>query len=160
MRRLPKFSKFTWAGIIVFAVLVAGLWLVEEKFDVRAIHTGYTNSPVAGVRYALITLTNAGHGNITLWPDFFVECEGARNQLWRGHWDQSWITPGGTSRDFVQLPKGMARWRFTALCSPDGFRTELGDHLGTRPEGWSRTLLRDWLHLVPVRKVCTDWIEE
>jgi hypothetical protein len=143
-----------------FALFVTVLWFSGSPCDVRVIHAGYTNSPANKDQYAVFVLTNVGSGNVTVWPDFIVESDDSPPRRWRGEFAQmSGITPAGKAREFVQAPLSSARWRLAVLCSPDGFRTDLGEHLGTKQKGWTRALLRDWLHVVPVCRVSTDWIE-
>src|SRR5581483_4373235 len=163
MRHLPKFSKLTWAVLICFAALVVILWLSGDRCDVRVLHIGYTNAPPdTGAQYALygvVMITNAGSGNITLWPEFMLEGEGSTTRRWSGTFHEvTGLVPAGSARQMVPVPLSVDRWRFTALCSPDCFRTDLGEYLGTAHKGWSRTLLRDWLHIVPVKRVSTEWM--
>ena len=160
MHRFPKFSKLTWAVVICFAALATALWFAGHPCDVKVLYAGYTNAPGAKyAAYAVFVVTNVGAGNITLWPEFLLEGEGAKPRRWNGtFYETTWIVPGGSGRQMVPAPVSVDRWRLTMLCSPDCFRASLGEYLGTDRKGWSRTILRDWLHIVPVKRVSTEWI--
>ena len=79
VHHLPRFSKFTWAVIICFAVFATALWFAGGRCEVRIHHAGYTNTPNTETRYAaygVFVITNVGSGNVTLWPEFLLEGEG------------------------------------------------------------------------------------
>ncbi len=163
MHHFPKVSKLTWAVVIGFAAIAIPLWFAGEQCEVRALNVGYTNvPPKTGLKYALygvVVITNVGSGNITLWPEFLLEGEGAKTRRWRGTFHElTWIIPRGSARQIVPAPVSVQRWRLTVLCSPDCFRADVGEYLGTGHDGWARTVLRDWLHVIPVKRVSTQWI--
>lgn len=159
MPRLLKFSKITWAVVALFSALVVVLWFAGERCDVRVVHLGYTNAPITGGKYAVFAITNAGAGNITIWPEFFVESDGPPIERWSGELRQLFgLIPTGSARQYVPVPETASSWRFTILCSPDSFRTELGAHLGAGEKGLARKLLRDWIHVVPLKRVTSEWI--
>ena len=86
VHHLPRFSKFTWAVIICFAVFATALWFAGGRCEVRIHHAGYTNTPNTETRYAaygVFVITNVGSGNVTLWPEFLLEGEGKTKRRWK-----------------------------------------------------------------------------
>jgi hypothetical protein len=158
MARLPKLSKITWAIMAFLGISMIALWFVEEKSDVRILHLGYTNITAMPGPFAVVIITNAGPGNVTIWPEYFIESDASKKRV--GEMRQlSGIIPGGSSIRIVELPQGTRRWRQTVLYSPDGFRGALAEHLGANEKGFRQKLLRDWLHLVKIKRTSSAWVE-
>ena len=160
MGKYFTFSRITWTVIAVFFALVTLLWIAGEKLQVEVIHTGYTNGPVSGARYALFIITNSGAGNITRWRDLQVEYKTSpsikRDLDFR---EVVGLIPGGYERISVPAPEPNVTWRIAVKCSPDCFRASLGELFGTIHSKRARLLLGNWLHVVPIKTVRCDWLE-
>jgi len=155
-----KFSKVTWGLIVCFLVILFILWNLGKEFHVEVSHVGYTNDPASGITYAIFVVTNSGAGTITRWPELRIEYKAQAALQDDGYFsDVVGIIPTGHEKIYVPGPKNPGSWRVTVFCSPDCFRASVGELFGTISSPRSRAVMRDWLHVVPVRRVRSDWIE-
>jgi len=159
-RRHLRLSTVTWGVIACFLAIVVYLWNLGEPFSAEVTHVGYTNEPTSGIFYARFFVTNSGAGNITRWPEFQVEYKTSQRLKRDGDFPETVnIIPTGHETICVPVPHENVRWRVIVVCSPDCFRAAVGDLFGTMHSTRARVLFRDWLHIIPVRRVTSEWLE-